>query len=199
MLDDELRTARLRSLLRRIQRGESGAPATALGPRALAALLETVAADPRLWESCVRHEPDSRWYGSLYRDDVVDLWLLTWQQDNSTDLHDHGGSSGAFRVLSGALTEFRPVPGPHGTVLGRNARSAGETVAFGPRLVHDVHNVDHIPAVSLHVYSPPLTSMTYYEIGDDPAGNRLAPRHTEPVDVRPSDGPVAERALTVEA
>jgi hypothetical protein len=198
VLDDELRNGRLRSLIRRLEQREGGASAAALPPRVLAGLLETVAADPRLWEPCVRHEPDSRWYGSLYRDDVVDLWLLTWQQDNSTDLHDHGGSSGAFQVLSGELTEFRPVAGPRGTSLGRHTRAAGETVAFGPRLVHDVHNVDVAPAVSLHVYSPPLTAMTYYEIGDAPA-NRLSPRYTEPVDVRPSDGPVPERALTVEA
>jgi hypothetical protein len=195
VLDDELRTGRLRSLVRQIERREGSTPSGGFSPRTLSELLETIAADPRLWESCVRHEADSRWYGSLYRDDVVDLWLLTWQQDNSTDLHDHGGSSGAFRVLSGALTEFRPVSGPRGTTLGRNARTVGQTVAFGPRLVHDVHNVDLTPAVSLHVYSPPLTSMTYYEI----AGDRLSKRYTEPVDVRPSDGPLAERALTVEA
>jgi hypothetical protein len=183
----------LAELVRRAER-DSDSPGS-LSPRALSALLETIAARPRLWEACVRHEESSRWYGSLYRDDVVDLWLLTWQQDNSTDLHDHGGSSGAFRVMSGALSEDRPVPRPSGTSLVRARRSVGETVAFGPGLVHDVHNVDLAPAVSLHVYSPPLTAMTYYDV----AGNRLTPRYTEPVDVRPSDGPVPGRAVTVEA
>ena len=192
MLDVELVSAKIAELVRQAER-DSDSP-VALSPRALSALLQTIAAQPRLWESCVRHEESSRWYGSLYRDDVVDLWLLTWQQDNSTDLHDHGASSGAFRVLSGALSEDRPVQRPSGTSLVRNLRSAGETVAFGPRLVHDVHNVDRVPAVSLHVYSPPLTSMTYYDV----AGDRLAARYTEPVEVRPSDGPIPERAVTVE-
>lgn len=198
MLDDELRTGTLDSLIRQIEREQARKDAESpagLSPRVLCGLLETIAARPQLWAACVRHEESSRWYGSLFRDDVVDLWLLTWQQDNSTDLHDHGGSSGAFRVLSGALTEFRPVLGPDGVRLGQHRRRSGEMVAFGPRLVHDVHNIDAEPAVSLHVYSPPLTSMTYYEL----AGERLAPRHTEPVDVRPSDGPVPERAVTVDA
>ena len=198
MLDDELRTRTLRSIVRQAEGnqvpGDVDSPA-GLSPRALSGLLDTIAARPQLWESCVRHEESCRWYGSLYRDDVVDLWLLTWQQDNSTELHDHGGSCGAFRVLSGELTEFRPVLGPDGVRLGQHRRAVGETVAFGPRLVHDVHNVDAEPAVSLHVYSPPLTSMTYYGL----AGDRLAPRHTEPVEVRPSDGLVPERALTVDA
>jgi hypothetical protein len=202
VLDDELRNRDLRELIRGIERDQraAGGNRPGLSPLRLAGLLETVAADPRLWEPCVRHEPSSRWYGSLFRDDVVDLWLLTWQQDNSTDLHDHGGSSGAFRVLSGSLAEFRPTSGPRGAGLARHARTVGETVAFGPRLVHDVHNVEATAAVSLHVYSPPLTSMTYYDLADSGStGALVSPRHTEPVDVRPSDGPVAERALTVEA
>jgi hypothetical protein len=192
VLDAELGTRNIESLVRQAER-DCGSTAS-LSPRALTNLLDAVAARPALWESCVRHEPSHRWYGSLYRDDVVDLWLLTWQQDNSTDLHDHGGSCGAFRVLSGALSEDRPVAGPGGTGLVRNRRLVGQTVAFGPRLVHDVHNVDAIPAVSLHVYSPPLTSMTYYEL----TGDRLAPRFTEPVEVRSSDGRLPERAVTVD-
>jgi hypothetical protein len=50
--------------------------------------------------------------------------------------------------------------------------------------------------VSLHVYSPPLTSMTYYDLAE----GTLTPRWTEPVEVRPSDDPAVplpERALTV--
>jgi hypothetical protein len=181
--------AELGTLVRQAER-DNGFPSN-LSPRSLAGLLDALAARPQLWEPCVRHEPSCRWYGSVYRDEVVDLWLLTWQQDNSTELHDHGGSSGAFRVVAGALSEDRPVSDPVGLSLGRTRRTVGETVSFGPRLVHDVHNVDRAPAVSLHVYSPPLTSMTYYDL----AGGRLAPRYTEPVDVRSSDGDVPERAV----
>ncbi|MDQ1672427.1 MAG: hypothetical protein QOC98_989, partial [Frankiaceae bacterium] len=176
MLD--ARTPALDALVRQAQR-ECGSP-DAMGPTALAGLLEKLVSAPQLWSPSVRHEPTSRWYGSLFRDDVVDLWLLTWQQDNSTDLHDHGGSSGAFRVVSGALSEFRPALGNDGdVVLRRTVRRPGATVSFGPRLVHDVHNVDAVPAVSLHVYSPPLSSMTYYDV----AGRGLSARHTEPVEV----------------
>jgi hypothetical protein len=183
--------AELGTLVRQVERADGSGPD--LSPRSLAGLLDAIAARPALWQPCVRHEPSCRWYGSLYRDDIVDLWLLTWQQDNSTDLHDHGGSCGAFRVLDGALSEDRPTGGPGELFLGRTRRTVGQTVAFGPRLVHDVHNVDPTPAVSLHVYSPPLTSMTYYELTAD----RLSPHYTEPVEVRPSDGLVPERAAVV--
>jgi hypothetical protein len=47
--------------------------------------------------------------------------------------------------------------------------------------------------VSLHVYSPPLSAMTYYALN----GGRLAPRHTEPVAVRATGDGLPERAATV--
>ena len=36
---------------------------------------------------------------------------------------------------------------------------------FGPRHIHDVVNTGAAPAVSVHAYSPPLRSMTYYATG----------------------------------
>jgi hypothetical protein len=49
---------------------------------------------------------------------------------------------------------------------------AGSTLAFGAGHVHDVRNEANEHALSLHVYSPPLTSMIYY----DRFGDRLVPR-----------------------
>ena len=46
------------------------------------------------------------------------------------------------------------------------ARPSGESVGFGPRYVHDVRNTSTAPAVSVHAYSAPLTSMTYYDLED---------------------------------
>jgi len=44
----------------------------------------------------------------------------------------------------------------------------GEVRSFGPWYVHDVINASVQPAVSVHAYSPPLTSMRRFEFG--PAG-----------------------------
>ena len=37
--------------------------------------------------------------------DDYEAWLLTWLPGQSTGLHDHGGSAGAFTVLSGVVEE----------------------------------------------------------------------------------------------
>ena len=50
---------------------------------------------------------DRRWSTRLRADDDLDLWLISWVPDASTELHDHAGSLGALTVLSGSLVEYR--------------------------------------------------------------------------------------------
>src|ERR1700750_682381 len=46
---------------------------------------------------------DDRWFTRLHGDDELDVWLISWVPDRSTELHDHGGSLGALTVVSGAV------------------------------------------------------------------------------------------------
>ncbi|WP_375478936.1 cysteine dioxygenase family protein [uncultured Jatrophihabitans sp.] len=110
----------------------------------------------------VEYDEDERWHQRIYRDRRVDIWLISWLPTQGTQLHDHGGSAGSFTVLSGTLTEA--VAG--GGLLREHERTAGNSVGFGAHYVHDVRNVSDAPAVSVHAYSPPLTTMTYYDLAD---------------------------------
>ena len=107
-------------------------------------------------------DKDQRWHQRIYRDGRLDVWLISWLPAQGTQLHDHGGSSGAFTVLSGTLNEA--VVG--GGRLHEHERDAGESVGFGAHYVHDVRNLSAAPAVSVHAYSPPLTTMTFYDLAD---------------------------------
>jgi tellurite resistance-related uncharacterized protein len=110
----------------------------------------------------VAFDAAQRWHERLYRDRRMDVWVISWLPSQGTELHDHGGSCGSFTVLTGTLTEA-VVTGGH---LLDAERRAGESVGFGPRYVHDVRNLSDAPAVSVHAYSPPLTTMTYYDLSD---------------------------------
>ena len=110
---------------------------------------------------------DDRWFTRLHGDDELDVWLISWVPDKSTELHDHGGSLGALTVVSGALAETRW----GGDALRRRRLAAGDQAAFPLGWVHDVAWVrDSItlsgPTLSVHAYSPPLTAMSYYEVTD---------------------------------
>ncbi|WP_459548957.1 cysteine dioxygenase [Nocardia sp. X0981] len=114
-----------------------------------------------------------RWATRLVADDEVDIWLISWTPDKSTQLHDHAGSLGALTVLSGALAEYRW----NGSELRHRVLGAGDQAAFPIGWVHDVVRAPDRPALSgpattgpldptlsVHAYSPPLTAMSYYEV-----------------------------------
>lgn len=128
----------------------------------LVALTTTVARDVAAGCHAVQADPEQRWHVRLRQDEDVDVWLISWTQDQGTQLHDHGGSSGAFTVVQGVLTEAVWAGG----VLHEEDRSAGATVTFGPRYVHDVRNTRWATAVSVHAYSPPLSSMRFYDVDE---------------------------------
>ena len=116
--------------------------------------------------------PDRSWRLIAQTRDF-DAWLIAWPGGTSAELHDHGGSRGALHVITGSLVETIPWRDDGGEVtLARREVHSGVTLAFGAGHVHDVRNEAVVHALSLHVYSPPLASMTYY----DRFGDRLMPR-----------------------
>src|SRR4051812_25596920 len=122
----------------------------------------------------IDYDAEHRWHQRIYRDQRLDVWLISWLPSQGTQLHDHGGSSGAFTVISGQLAEAVHCDGS----LSEHTHSIGTSVGFGPQYVHDVRNLSDEPAVSVHAYSRPLTSMNYYDL-DDGVLHKLATVETE--------------------
>ncbi|MGE2737772.1 cysteine dioxygenase [Mycolicibacterium vaccae] len=121
-----------------------------------------------------------RWFTRLHGNDELDVWLISWVPERSTELHDHSGSLGALTVVSGALRETRW----DGTALRDRTLVAGDQAAFPLGWVHDVvWERDSVtvaaPTLSVHAYSPPLTAMSYYEVTAD---NTLRRNRTELTD-----------------
>ena len=66
---------------------------------------------PGEWRALVRHGTPERHFEQLWRDDHVDVWVITWTNGNDTGFHDHDLSSGAVAVVEGEVTEERLVVG----------------------------------------------------------------------------------------
>lgn len=134
-----------------------------LTPRQLAAHVQRLAASPEHWVARVRLDLAGRWYEQIRLADDYEIWLISWMPGQSTGFHDHGGASGAFGVVWGHLDE-RTVPRDDTTPLASRV-GPGTVRSFGPRYVHDVRNSSASSvAVSVHAYSPPLSSMTRYDL-----------------------------------
>lgn len=112
-----------------------------------------------------------RWFTGLHRDDRLDIWLCSWVPGDPTGLHDHSASLGALTVVSGSLEEHYW----DGARLRYRRLDEGDQAGFPLGWIHDVvcgqPRIKRPPrdTLSVHAYSPPLTTMTRYEI----TGNRL--------------------------
>jgi quercetin dioxygenase-like cupin family protein len=120
-------------------------PATTAHPALIA---RDVAADRARWAHLLRYDPYERFAALVERTAEEEIWLLSWLPGQETELHDHGGSTGAFTVVSGTLTESVARPGMQVS----HQLVPGQIRVFGPNYVHHVRNESPDPAISIHVY-----------------------------------------------
>jgi hypothetical protein len=138
-------------------------PARTLDRRELQNLVDELAGRPELWRHHIAFSDTERHYVLLHRDDHVDAWLLCWTAENDTGWHDHDISSGAVRVVDGALEEHNPrIGGAHLTTI----VPEGTSYSFGPDHIHRLTGVAD-RSVSIHAYSPPIVRMGRYTIDDN--------------------------------
>jgi hypothetical protein len=80
-------------------------PATRLSEGQLATVAVAVASRPFLFEDLVIDDVERRWWMLLHRAANYEISVQSWERDQSSDWHDHGGSSGVLAVTSGVLLE----------------------------------------------------------------------------------------------
>jgi predicted metal-dependent enzyme (double-stranded beta helix superfamily) len=127
-------------------------------------LVSDIAAHPESWQGLVRHGTPERHFEELWRDDHVDVWVITWTNGNDTGFHDHDVSCGAVAVVEGEITEERLVVGG---APRRLHHAAGEAFDFDASHVHRMRQESDAPAVSIHAYSPPLWRLGTYTVESD--------------------------------
>jgi predicted metal-dependent enzyme (double-stranded beta helix superfamily) len=151
----------------------------------LQALVDALADEPDGWHDQVAFQGEQRHYVELHRDEYVDVWLLCWVPGDDTGWHDHDISSGAVRVVRGAVRESNPRIGGEPAVRVVNE---GRSFSFGPEHIHRLAGEDGL-AVSIHAYSPPLWRLGQYSIDDDGVMRRASISYAD--ELRPLEGSLA--------
>jgi mannose-6-phosphate isomerase-like protein (cupin superfamily) len=106
-----------------------------------------------------------------------EAWVVAWPMGGAIELHDHGRSAGVVVVASGRLVETSLHRDAGGALAERlTTVASGDHVLFGPGHVHDLVNEGPGPALSVHVYTPALRAMTFF---DRSATGGLVPVRTE--------------------
>jgi hypothetical protein len=137
----------------------SGAGPRHLGPPALLDLLRAYVTEAAELVPTPPPALSERMYELLELSDDLEIWAIHWPRGQRLELHDHGGSAGALWVVAGALQEHAV---EHDGSSARRTLRQGDGAAFGPTHIHDVVNPFDAPATSIHAYSPPMESMTFY-------------------------------------
>ena len=106
--------------------------------------------------------------------DLWEAWVVGWTPGQHVEAHDHGDSAGVVVVVEGDLVEVLPV-GPQRLL---RAWQPGAVVELPVGVVHDVVGLGPGTSTSIHVYSPPLSAMTYYD--DDGRPLRMEDNDDEP-------------------
>ena len=162
----------------------SALPARHLDKEELAELVDELAQRPELWRDQVAYSAEKRHYASIHRDEYVDVWLLCWAPGNDTGWHDHDVSSGAVRVVRGALKESNPrIGGAH-----KEKVITGGSFCFGPEHIHRLTG-EADQTISIHAYSPPLWRLGQYTIDDSGVMRRVSVSYADelrPLDPQPS-------------
>jgi quercetin dioxygenase-like cupin family protein len=109
--------------------------------------------------------PAARFTTLVERTPDQEIWLMSWLRGQGTDLHNHGGATGAFTVVAGTSPNGWPAPGHRAPDRDGARVRAGRSRVFGPGYVHRVTNAGAEPAVSIHVYRPARLPMINYRFG----------------------------------
>jgi predicted metal-dependent enzyme (double-stranded beta helix superfamily) len=145
-------------------------------------LVSRIAADPDQWRALVRYDTPERHFAQLWRDDHVDVWVISWANGNDTGFHDHDVSRGAVAVVEGEVVEERLVVGGAPREI---RHRAGESFDFDASHVHRMRQDAAVPAVSIHAYSPPLWRMGAYVVERDGTLRRRSVSYAE--ELRPAE------------
>jgi hypothetical protein len=101
----------------------------------------------------------------LAQTDVWEMLLIGWLPGQGSSIHGHGGSAGITRLVMGSLREarFERSDSEHLVCASRRAISECQAIVEETQTIHRMSNEDEEPALSLHLYSPPLRALVEYD------------------------------------
>jgi len=108
----------------------------------------------------IRFADDRYQRNLMHAGTAYEALVLCWKAGQRSPIHDHRGSSCAFRVITGLASETRFERSTEGLIypLGTQVHSSGVVRASFDNDIHQVSNLQprgH-DLVTFHIYSPPL-------------------------------------------
>ncbi|MEN9406201.1 MAG: hypothetical protein RLZ12_485 [Bacillota bacterium] len=98
----------------------------------------------------------------IYKNELFELVLFCWAPGHATSIHDHDKQYGYAMVIDGVLRVTNYELNEQGSLTFLNTMEIKKGDVDGPVGIHRIANTSQDKAISLHVYSAPLTKMQIY-------------------------------------
>ena len=116
----------------------------------------------------------------VYKSQRFEIMVMCWNSGQRSSIHDHAGSLGGLKILSGTLTESLFEQAPNGMIKSSTSvdHEAGSIRVEETSLIHQISNLqpDGGQAISLHIYVPQLVRMKVYSL-EDPTVRNILPQY----------------------
>lgn len=154
--------------------------AAGVGPAEMADILHRLAVSP---EELTAHAlfSDKRYARNLvHKTSGFEIMIMCWKAGQRSSIHDHAGSLGGLRILSGELTESLFEKAPNGMIKSLSSADypTSSTRVEETSLIHQISNLqsENRQAISVHIYVPPLVRMNVYSL-EDPSVKNILPHY----------------------
>lgn len=108
------------------------------------------------WKHYVSFNDDKYTRNTVFRNDDIELIIISWNNNQISEIHDHPENGCLMKVLQGELYEhiYEINENEINLVNVRNCKEGSIGYQEGAFGLHDIVNKDN-KTVSLHIYSPP--------------------------------------------
>ena len=106
------------------------------------------------WKQYVRINPHQYNKLRIFNNDFFDMYVITWNTNQKSPIHDHSQNGCCFKVLKGHITEH--IYDKNMECIGKNNLKKGDMGSIhNSKGYHSIMNAGDVISVTLHVYSPP--------------------------------------------
>jgi cysteine dioxygenase len=116
----------------------------------------------------------------VHKTSGFEIMIMCWNAGQRSSIHDHAGSLGGLKILSGALTESLFEKAPNGMIKSLSSVDypVSATRVEETSLIHQISNLqsEKRQAISVHIYVPPLLRMNVYSL-EDPSVKNILPQY----------------------
>lgn len=131
-------------------------------------LMQKVTIDEKEITKCLNFSSESYARNLFYKDSRFEVLIMCWGKDQKSPIHDHFESFSVEKIFSGKIinTNYQLLDPQTDEIKETDSQTLdiGEVIFSNPGAIHKIEPANDLPAVSIHLYSPPLKQMKFFNL-----------------------------------